>query len=224
MGILGHLLGCGVSAGAGGIFGLIANFATKTFSYLEAKQSLVVKQSEWAHETELLKLQAEWKQPETESAPSLALTAAWSGLLSSVAAEGAAGLVQMGRCGARACAAAAHAGIVGRARRRVFLDGADGCSARLCDRQPGVRGCHGDCLVVRRSRPATQALTMPSRMDYIDAAFEALHVVLPNDLPLRIVLQEILIVIGAGWLEDSEPAHADLRALALALEKAVGLA
>jgi hypothetical protein len=65
---------------------------------------------------------------------------------------------------------------------------------------------------------------MPSRMDYIDAAFEALHVVLPNDLPLRIVLQEILIVIGAGWLEDSEPAHADLRALALALEKAVGLA
>jgi hypothetical protein len=89
MGILGDLLGCGVSAGAGGIFGLIGNFATKTFSYLEAKQSLVVKQSEWAHETELLKLQAEWKQPETESAPPLALTAAWSGLLSSVAAEGA---------------------------------------------------------------------------------------------------------------------------------------
>jgi hypothetical protein len=74
MGILGHLLGCGISAGAGGVFGLIGNLATKTFGYLESKQSSAARQAEWAHETELLKLQAQWKQPETESAPPLALT------------------------------------------------------------------------------------------------------------------------------------------------------
>lgn len=90
MGILGHLLGCGLSAGAGGVFGLIGNLATKTFGYLESKQVLLVKQSEWAHETELLKLQAQWKQPETEHAEApLTLAESWSGLLSSVAAEGA---------------------------------------------------------------------------------------------------------------------------------------
>ncbi|HSC17800.1 MAG TPA: hypothetical protein VLC74_02695 [Rhizomicrobium sp.] len=89
MGILGHLLGCGISAGAGGIFGLIGNLATKTFGYLEAKQSFLVTQSKWSHETELLKLQAQWRQPETEAEPPIALTATWSGLLSSVAAEGA---------------------------------------------------------------------------------------------------------------------------------------
>jgi hypothetical protein len=89
MGIFGHLLGCGISAGAGGVFGLIGNLATKTFTYLESKQSSAARQAEWAHETELLKLQAQWKQPETESTPPLALTASWSGLLSSVAAEGA---------------------------------------------------------------------------------------------------------------------------------------
>jgi len=89
MGILGHILGCGISAGAGGIFGLIGNLATKTFGYLESKQSLAAKQAEWAHETELLKLQGQRRQPETESEAPPALTASWSGLLSSVAAEGA---------------------------------------------------------------------------------------------------------------------------------------
>jgi hypothetical protein len=88
MGILGHLLGCGLSAGAGGVFGLIGNLANKSFGYLESKQALLVKQSEWAHETELLKLQAQWKQPEAEAEPPLALTASWSGLLSSVAEGG----------------------------------------------------------------------------------------------------------------------------------------
>jgi hypothetical protein len=90
MGILGHLLGCGISAGAGGVFGLIGNLATKTFGYLESKQSFAAKQAERRHETELLKLQSQWRQPETEHVdPPLALTAPWSGLLSSVAAEGA---------------------------------------------------------------------------------------------------------------------------------------
>lgn len=89
MGILGHLLGCEISAGAGGVFGLIGNLATKGFGYIESRQSLLVKQAEWAHETELLKLQSQCRQPETESEVAVALPESWSGLLSSVAAEGA---------------------------------------------------------------------------------------------------------------------------------------
>lgn len=65
---------------------------------------------------------------------------------------------------------------------------------------------------------------MPSRMDYIDAAMNALRVVLPNEQPIRIVLQEILVVIGAGWLENSDPTPGDLRALDAALARAVALA
>jgi hypothetical protein len=42
--------------------------------------------------------------------------------------------------------------------------------------------------------------------------------------PLRIVLQEILIVIGAGWLENTDPTPAHLRPLPATLEKAVTLA
>src|SRR5437763_16716989 len=89
MGIPGPRLGCGLAAGAGGVFGLIGNLASKAFTYLQSKQSLLVKQSEWAHETELLKLQAQWRQPETETEPPLGVTDSWNGLLSSVAAEGA---------------------------------------------------------------------------------------------------------------------------------------
>lgn len=65
---------------------------------------------------------------------------------------------------------------------------------------------------------------MPSRMDYIDAALDALQVVLPNDPSLRMVLREILAVIGAGWLDNTDPAAGDLRALAAALERAVAAA
>ncbi|HSC17799.1 MAG TPA: hypothetical protein VLC74_02690 [Rhizomicrobium sp.] len=65
---------------------------------------------------------------------------------------------------------------------------------------------------------------MPSRMDYIDAAMNALRVVLPNEQPIRIVLQEILIAMGLGWLENSDPTPGDLRALDAALARAVAIA
>jgi hypothetical protein len=87
MSILSHLFGCAVSASAGGLFGLIGNLATKSFHYLETKQSFAAKQAEWQHETELLKLQWQWKQPETEREPPplpIALAGSWSGLLSSL--------------------------------------------------------------------------------------------------------------------------------------------
>ena len=83
-----HLFGCAVSASAGGVFGLIGNLATKGFHYLETKQSFAAKEAEWQHETELLKLQSQWKQPETErEPPPIALAGTWSGLLSSLGDE-----------------------------------------------------------------------------------------------------------------------------------------
>lgn len=65
---------------------------------------------------------------------------------------------------------------------------------------------------------------MPSRMDYMDAAMNALRVVLPNEQPIRIVLQEILITMGVGWLENGDPSPGDLRALDAALARAVAAA
>ena len=92
MGILSHILGCGISAASGGIFGLIGNLATKGFQYLESKQALAAKQAEWAHQSDLLRLQAQARQPQAKPEPvppPFALWASWDGLLSSVHAEAA---------------------------------------------------------------------------------------------------------------------------------------
>ncbi len=88
MGGLGHFLECGLSAGAGGAFGLIGNLATKAFSYLEAKQALLAKQAERTYERELLNLQSQWQQPETEAEPTVPVVLC-NGLVTSVAADGA---------------------------------------------------------------------------------------------------------------------------------------
>lgn len=74
MGIPGHLLDCGTSAGAGGVLGLVGNVATRTIGYLESKHAFFRKQAEWAHETELLQLQSQWPHPESESEAALVLT------------------------------------------------------------------------------------------------------------------------------------------------------
>jgi hypothetical protein len=91
MGILGHLLGFGASALSGGLFGLIGNIATKTFTFLDQRQAFAEKQAAWAHETELLRLQMRAPLPETESESSIADNASWSGLASSLSAEAAIG-------------------------------------------------------------------------------------------------------------------------------------
>lgn len=65
---------------------------------------------------------------------------------------------------------------------------------------------------------------MASRMDYVDAALDALATVMPNELPIRIVLREALVVICLGWIDDRNPSQADLRHLQTALEKAVAAA
>lgn len=72
MGIAGHFVDCGISAGAGGALGLIGHFAARAAGYLESKHALSARQAQWAHETELLKLQSQWPQPETESESAIA--------------------------------------------------------------------------------------------------------------------------------------------------------
>lgn len=88
MDILGTLVDAGTSAISGGLFGLIGNVATKVVGYFEAEQQFKQKQAEWAHETDLLKLQMTAKQQETESEIQLAgASGSWTGLTASLQAE-----------------------------------------------------------------------------------------------------------------------------------------
>ena len=47
---------------------------------------------------------------------------------------------------------------------------------------------------------------------------------MPNEKPIRLVLQEMLVVICLGWMDNRDPTAGDLRALTAALEKAVAAA
>ena len=92
MDILGTLVDAGASAMSGGLFGLIGHVATKIAGYFEAEQQFKQKQAEWSHETDLLKLQMNARQEETESEIRLAgASGSWSGLGASVTAETAIG-------------------------------------------------------------------------------------------------------------------------------------
>lgn len=91
MGILGHILGFGGSALSGGLFGLAGNIATKTFTYLEHRQAFLQKQAGWAHETDLLRLQARSAAPETEHESDIATDPGWAALNASLSAEQAVG-------------------------------------------------------------------------------------------------------------------------------------
>ena len=92
MDILGTLVDAGSSAMSGGLFGLIGNVATKVVGYFEAEQQFKQKQAEWAHETDLVKLQMNAKRQESESEIALAgASGSWSGLTASVSAETAIG-------------------------------------------------------------------------------------------------------------------------------------
>lgn len=90
MDILGDILGTGASAMTGGLFGLLGNITTKAFGYVEAKQAFTEKTAQWAHETDLLKLQMQAKTQESEQEVQVAQSqGSWSGLAASVTAEGA---------------------------------------------------------------------------------------------------------------------------------------
>ena len=91
-GTVGSLIGAGASAATGGIFGLIGNVATKVVGYFEAEQLFKQKQAEWAHETDLLKLQMQTKREETEDELQIvAARGSQAGLTASLQAEAAIG-------------------------------------------------------------------------------------------------------------------------------------
>ena len=86
--IAGSLFDAGASAATGGIFGLVGNIATKIVGYFETAQQFRLKQAEWAHENELLKLQMQAKSAETEDELKLvAARGSQLGLTASLQAE-----------------------------------------------------------------------------------------------------------------------------------------
>jgi len=91
MGILGHFLG--LSALSGGLFGLLGNIAAKAFACLERRQAFAETAARWAHEDELLRLQLQARQPETESESAIAANdgRAWSAFAESQTDEAAIG-------------------------------------------------------------------------------------------------------------------------------------
>ena len=92
MDILGTLADAAASAASGGIFGLVGHVATKLAGYSESEQEFKQKQAEWLHENDLLKLQMQAKQAETENEVAVSAAAgAWSGLGESLKAETAIG-------------------------------------------------------------------------------------------------------------------------------------
>ncbi len=58
----------------------------------------------------------------------------------------------------------------------------------------------------------------------MEAALDALAVVMPGEQPLRIVLQRILTTVCFGWIDDRDPAPADFLHLEAALKEAVAAA
>ncbi len=91
MDTLGSILGTGASALSSGVFGLIGNIAAKAFGYFENGQTFAQKQTEWNHETELLKLQMQLKTEETEHESVLLPVQSLDALDASVRADGALG-------------------------------------------------------------------------------------------------------------------------------------
>lgn len=57
----------------------------------------------------------------------------------------------------------------------------------------------------------------------MNAALDALATVLPNDIPVRIVLRVMLVTIVTGWTDERDPERSDLDRLTAALDQAVTL-
>lgn len=92
MDILGDLLGAGTSALSGGMFGLVGNIASKLLNRNDARNALAQKQAEWAHQTELLKLQMQSRQARSDQDSAAApQEGTWNGLALSLKSEGAIG-------------------------------------------------------------------------------------------------------------------------------------
>lgn len=82
------VIGLGLDAVAGGVFGLVGTAIGRLASFFERQQSFKQAQAKWAHELELHKLQMQARVQETELELALAAQeGSWRGLQASIDAE-----------------------------------------------------------------------------------------------------------------------------------------
>jgi len=82
------VIGLGLDAAAGGVFGLIGTAIGRVAGFFERRQSYKQAQARWSHELELHKLQMQGRMQETEMELALASQeGSWRGLQASIDAE-----------------------------------------------------------------------------------------------------------------------------------------
>ncbi len=86
------LLGLGLDAAAGGVFGLIGTALGRAAGFFERKQSFEQERARWSHEYKLHELSIQARAAETEMELALAAqSGSWRGLEASIKAEAAIG-------------------------------------------------------------------------------------------------------------------------------------
>jgi len=82
------IIGLGLDAAAGGVFGLFGTAIGRIASFFERRQTFKQEQARWSHELELHKLQMQARAQETEMELALAAQeGSWRGLQASIDAE-----------------------------------------------------------------------------------------------------------------------------------------
>lgn len=82
------VIGLGLDAAAGGVFGLIGTAIGRVAGFFERRQTFKQAQARWTHELELHKLQMQARLQETEMELALAAQkGSWQGLQASIDAE-----------------------------------------------------------------------------------------------------------------------------------------
>ncbi|PHR61366.1 MAG: hypothetical protein COA43_03185 [Robiginitomaculum sp.] len=83
-----NLLGLGLDAAAGGVFGIIGTGLGRVAGYFERKQSFVQEEKRWGHELKLHELQMKAHKQETEMELAIeAQKGSWKGLEASLHAD-----------------------------------------------------------------------------------------------------------------------------------------
>ena len=91
--IMADLLGLGLDAAAGGVFGLIGTALGRVAGFFERRDENAQEQARWGHEYRLHELNMQARAQESEIEIELAAQAgSWSGLKASIAAEAASGV------------------------------------------------------------------------------------------------------------------------------------
>lgn len=86
------LLGLGVDAAAGGLFGIVGTALGRVAGFFERKQTFLQEQARWSHEYKLHELNMQARSQETEMELALAAqSGSWRGLEASIKADAAIG-------------------------------------------------------------------------------------------------------------------------------------